>query len=59
MDRRMKKLFVLLLSAVMVTGLLAGCGSKEASADAQEGATTFTVGFDAEFPPYGYMDENG
>ncbi len=21
--------------------------------------TTFTVGFDAEFPPYGYMDENG
>ena len=21
--------------------------------------TTFTVGFDAEFPPYGYMDDNG
>lgn len=21
--------------------------------------TTFTVGFDAEYPPYGYMDENG
>ena len=20
---------------------------------------TFTVGFDAEYPPYGYMDENG
>lgn len=29
-------------------------GEKEAG----EG-TTFTVGFDAEFPPYGYMDENG
>lgn len=30
---------------------------------AAEGAaserTAFTVGFDAEFPPYGYMDENG
>ncbi len=24
-----------------------------------EARTTFTVGFDAEFPPYGYMDENG
>lgn len=28
--------------------------------EAKDGArTTFTVGFDAEFPPYGYMDENG
>ena len=26
--------------------------------DAGEGRT-FTVGFDAEFPPYGYMDDNG
>lgn len=24
-----------------------------------EAGRTFTVGFDAEFPPYGYMDENG
>lgn len=24
-----------------------------------EERTTFTVGFDAEYPPYGYMDENG
>lgn len=31
------------------------------AADSQqtEGRTTFTVGFDAEFPPYGYMDEDG
>lgn len=28
-------------------------------AEAAEGAKTFTVGFDAEYPPYGYMDENG
>ncbi len=32
--------------------------SGAASAD-KEGGKTFTVGFDAEFPPYGYMDENG
>lgn len=33
---------------------------EEAAADdnAAQG-TTFTVGFDAEFPPYGYMDDNG
>lgn len=28
-------------------------------ADVSEERTTFTVGFDAEFPPYGYMDDNG
>lgn len=32
--------------------------SAEDIADLGEGMT-FTVGFDAEFPPYGYMDENG
>lgn len=44
----------------------ATAGQEEAtteSADAGTEATgeskTFTVGFDAEFPPYGYMDENG
>ena len=33
----------------------------EAEADGASEAerTTFTVGFDAEYPPYGYMDENG
>ena len=33
---------------------------EETAGEAQEGdRTTFTVGFDAEFPPYGYMNENG
>ena len=33
---------------------------EETAGETQEGdRTTFTVGFDAEFPPYGYMDENG
>lgn len=34
----------------------------EDGADAENASgerTTFTVGFDAEFPPYGYLDENG
>lgn len=31
--------------------------AKDDKADAER--TTLTVGFDAEFPPYGFMDENG
>ncbi len=30
-----------------------------AAEDTDASGQTFTVGFDAEFPPYGYMDENG
>ena len=43
-----KKLFVLVLLAVMTLGLFAGCAKQE----------EFVVGFDASFPPYGYV-ENG
>lgn len=46
----MKKKMCLLLT-VCITTLLTACGKSEAN--------TFTVGFDAEFPPYGYMDDNG
>ncbi len=45
------KLVSVLACALMTAGLLAGCGSKESG--------TFTVGFDAEFPPYGYMGDDG
>ena len=50
-------------------GVLTACGGDAADAGdaAQTGGeetaagdkVTFTVGFDAEFPPYGYMDEDG
>lgn len=46
----MRKKISLLLVAAMLTLLMTGCG---------ESGKTFTVGFDAEFPPYGYMDDNG
>jgi len=49
----MKKTIVLMLCGALAVGMLAGCGSKK------EEGKTFTVGFDAEFPPYGYADENG
>ena len=34
-------------------------GSGNASAQGSTGGKTFTVGFDAEYPPYGYKDEKG
>ena len=49
-----------LLSAVLVTAMmlsLVACGKTEAEAPADGERTSFTVGFDAEFPPYGSLDE--
>lgn len=51
----MKKFFALLLTMVMSVSVLAGCGGSEPAAE----RTTFTVGFDAEYPPYGYRTEDG
>ncbi|MBR5473981.1 MAG: transporter substrate-binding domain-containing protein, partial [Lachnospiraceae bacterium] len=48
----MKKVLAVVLAMLMVFSF-AACGAKE------EEKATFTVGFDAEFPPFGYMDENG
>lgn len=48
----MKKLIATALCAIMSVTLLIGCGNSDEM-------PTFTVGFDAEFPPYGYMDDNG
>lgn len=55
----MKKRVIALLSVVALTiGLLAGCGDAAASGKNSEDKK-FIVGFDAEFPPYGYRDDNG
>ncbi len=48
-----KKILCGLLALSMAALALAGCGKKN------EEKNTFTVGFDAEYPPYGYMDESG
>ena len=44
-------LFSVLLSIFVLTDMPVGA--------AEEERTTFIVGFDAEFPPYGYKDESG
>ena len=57
----MKKLIAVMTVLCLCAALLAGCGAASSSAPASEAAsgteaTTFTVGFDAAFPPYGYLD---
>ena len=50
----MKKFIVLLTVAAMSFGVFSGCGSKEQESQetvAENERVTFTVGFDAEFPP--------
>lgn len=65
----MKKFLAAAVAVVMALGVMTGCSSTseepaenneatEAGAEAGE-KTTFTVGFDAEYPPYGYMAEDG
>ena len=64
-----RKLALLLAGTMMASMVLAGCGNKagtskedtktEEPAEDSGDKTTFTVGFDAEYPPYGYMDDNG
>ncbi|MGI6497088.1 MAG: transporter substrate-binding domain-containing protein [Kiritimatiellia bacterium] len=49
----MKKLLVVSSALLCAAALFTGCRCKRGDAPAD----TFTVGFDAEFPPYGYLDE--
>lgn len=58
LDEKMRKskickYLLLLLMLCVCIGSVMGCSTKGQTTD------TFTVGFDAEFPPYGYKDENG
>lgn len=67
----MKKVFAAVLSIILVMGCISGCGSssqeKQASdtSDVKQTSSdkakkdTFTVGFDQDFPPYGYVDDDG
>ena len=49
----MKKKIVCLLAMTLAAVAVTGCGTQK------DAGKTFTVGFDAEYPPYGYMDDNG
>ncbi|WMI81015.1 amino acid ABC transporter substrate-binding protein [Anaerotignum sp. MB30-C6] len=63
----MKKYLALFLTMVMSVSVLAGCGGGDAGANEAPAAdntatkerTKLIVGFDAEYPPYGYRNEAG
>ena len=51
--KKMMKILSLALALVMTVSLLAACGSKDS------GKQKLIVGFDAEFPPYGFLGTDG
>lgn len=57
----LKRIVAGICVVAMAVVMLAGCGKKEEEAQFTpvEDMTSLTVGFDASFPPYGYLDENG
>ncbi|MBQ3291908.1 MAG: transporter substrate-binding domain-containing protein [Mogibacterium sp.] len=54
----MKKIFALLLILMMTCAVFAGCGSKSEE-PASEETFVFKHGFDLDYPPYSYVDDNG
>ena len=46
----MKRTFALLLAALMLVGMLSGCGAKK---------DTFVMGIDPEYPPFSYLGDDG
>lgn len=65
-----KRLALLLALALMAASVLSGCGGKEEKKDdgkseskkeytAKEAGDTFTVGFDQDFPPMGFVGDDG
>ena len=52
----MKKLFAFILVAVMAAALFTGFSF---AADAEEETFVFKHGFDLDYPPYSYLDDNG
>ena len=53
-----KKLLSVLMAAVVMAGIFTGCGDKEAKEEANP-AEKFVLGFDQEFPPMGFVGEDG
>ena len=56
----MKKRLALLLAAVLTLSMvMAGCGSKEETSEEKKEGDEFVVGFDQDFPPMGFVGDDG
>lgn len=54
-----KRILAILLIFVLALGLAACGSSNDADSNKDVERTKLVVGFDAEYPPYGYKDDNG
>lgn len=61
MRKTAARIFAITTAAMMLgsSALLTGCGKKTEGSEKKTEGSTFTVGFDAEFPPYGYQNDKG
>lgn len=53
---KLKSIFAILTAGVLACTGLTACDDDKAASNQK---ATFTVGFDQDFPPFGYVDENG
>jgi len=56
--KKTARILCLVLALALCLCFFAGCNKNEKKTETKTDSKTFTVGFDAEFPPYGYL-ENG
>lgn len=58
-----KKCITLIMTIILTVGIVAGCGDKDAHKENTKYGTStegkFVVGFDQEFPPMGFVGEDG
>lgn len=57
-NQRIRKNIFLMSMILMTLSIFAGCTKTQDTADLLKD-NKFVVGFDAQFPPYGYKDDNG
>jgi len=54
-----RKVLFLLVTGLIILAVTACAAVSDDTAGKGEGKRTFTVGFDKDFPPFGFVDENG
>ena len=59
MKSNFSRFAAVLLAAMLLFTAFVGCSKENKTAEDIQEVFTLKLGFDAEFPPYGYRDENG
>lgn len=59
MNKQKKMAFLMAVLMLVSVFSFSSCGKKDKKEPAKKDEATFTVGFDADFPPYGYKADDG